>query len=303
MFNYATAEEQKSLSEEICKAFEGGPESRTALAKKITIELQNDIEQRDLSGLILDKEFIPVGTQAEWTLKGKMRVYWHEPGSYAPRTSVFQRVFTLTTEMLSAHPEFEITQLRAGRYGTIADQASSAREAILGAINARVWNTLVGSIATSGVPNYAAAAGGVTKTVLDAAITYVNDQPGGGAKAIIGRRTVLDKILDFNISTYEVGAFDDATKRQIIQTGSLGQYRGVPIIGLPQWRDANGRATISSENIIVVGGGSGKFVVAQNLESMDDIDIDTLVWHMHMWTKVGCAVFFPERNYRINIAL
>jgi hypothetical protein len=301
MFNFATAAEQKALSEEICKAFEGGPESRSALAKKITKELQNDVDQRDLSGFIFDKEFIPLGTQVEWTLKGKMRVYWHEPGSYAPRTAVVQKVFTMTTEMLSAHPEFEITQLRSGRYGTIADQATSAREAILGAINARVWNTLVGSVPTSGVINYAAAAGGITKTALDTAITYCNDQVGGGARAIVARQNLLDKILDFNINTYEVGVFDDATKREIVQTGKIRTYRGVPLIGLPQWKDAYGRNTISNSDIMVVGGGSGKFAVTQNLESMDDIDIDTLVWHMHMWTKVGVAVFFPERNYRINV--
>lgn len=303
MFNYATAEEQKALSEEICDAFEGGSESRTAMAKKITKELQDDVEQRDLSGLIFDKEFIPVGTQAEWILKGKMRVYWHEPGSYAPRTAVFQRVFTLQTEMLSAHPEFEITQLRAGRYGTIADQATSAREAILGAINARVWNTIQGSIASTD-PNYTniASGGTLTKAALDAAITYCNDENGGGARAIIGRRHLMDALLDFgSVSDVDSGVFGDRTKEEVLRMGVLGVYRGVPIVGLPQWQDANGLNTISNQDVMIMGGGSGKFVTSQNLESMDDIDIDTLMWHLHLWTKVGMAVFFPERNYRIHL--
>lgn len=301
MRNYATAEEQKALSDEICAAFESGPEGRHAMAKKITKELQDDVEQRDLSGLILDKEFIPVGTQVEWTLKSKMKVYFHEPGSYAPRTGVFQRVFSLTTEMLSAHPEFEITQLRAGRYGTIADQASDAREAILGATNALIWNTIKGSIGTTD-PNYANAAGGITKASLDKALTWCNDQAGGGARAIVGRRHLMDKVMDFNISSTAHNIFPESTKEQIMKTGAIGVYRGVPIIGLPQWQDANGFNTISNTDIMIMGSGSGKYVVNQEIESMDDIDIDTLMWHMHMWTKIGAAVFFPKRNYRINIA-
>lgn len=302
MLNYATAEEQKALAAEISQTWDSGEEGRRALAQKITKELQNDVEQRDLSGFIFDKEFIPEGQEVEWKLKSKMKVYWHEPGSYAPRTAVTQRVFTLATDMLSCHPEFEITQLKAGRYGTVSDQMKDAREAMLGAINARIWNTLTGSI-TSSSPNYANSAGSISKSALDAALTWCNDQPGGGAKAIIARKHILDDILDFTVGTNgDVGVFSDAVKDQIIKTGTLGGvYRGVPLIGLTQWQDAFGKNTISNTDVMVVGGGSGKFVVRMDYDSMDDIDINTLVWHMHVWTRVGVAVFFPNRNYRISL--
>lgn len=302
MDNFASAEFQKALAEEMCSAFDGNnPEKRAALAKKITRKLQNEVDQRDLSGLLLEKEFIPLGTQVEWTLDTPMRVYWHEPGSYAPRTAIYQKVFTLTTEMLSVHPEYELNQLRAGRYGTIAYQAQKARDAILGAVNSKIWNTVVGSIATTAV-NYANSSGGPTKAALDRAITWVSDQPGGGPTAIVGRRPILDRILDFTIgSNGDIGAFSDSVKDQILKTGAIGVYRGVPIVPLPQWIDANGRNTIGGEDILVMGSGSGKFVVQTDLQSLDDIEVDTLMWHMHIWTRVGVAVFFPLRNYRINI--
>lgn len=301
MENFASAEFQKALATEMCQAFDD-PSQRTALAKKITRKLQNEVDQRDLSGFLLDKEFIPLGTQVEWTLDTPMRVYWHEPGSYAPRTSIYQKTFTLTTEMLSVHPEYELNQLRAGRYGTIAYQSQKARDAILGAINSKIWNTLTGSIATTAV-NYANDAGGLTKASLDTAITWCSDQPGGGPKAIVARRPRLDAILDFNTDgSADLGIFDDATKRQVLQTGAIGVYRGVPLIPLPNWIDGNGVNTISSNDVMVVGGGSGKFVVQTDLQSMDDINVDTLIWHIHMWTRIGVAIFFPLRNYRINVA-
>jgi hypothetical protein len=75
----------------------------------------------------------------------------------------------------------------------------------------------------------------------------------------------------------------------------------VPLVPLPQWIDANGRNTIGSEDILVMGGGSGKFVVQTDLQSLDEVEVDTLMWHLHIWTRVGMAIFFPLRNYRINI--
>jgi hypothetical protein len=303
MDNFASAEVQKALAEEMSKAFDSNDLSlRSALAKKITQKLQNDIEQRDLSGFLLDKEFIPLGTNVEWTLPSKMRVYWHEPGSYAPRTAIFQKVFTLATEMLSAHPEYELNQLRAGRYGTIADQTGMAREALLGAINAKTWSTVVGSITSAG-PNYANDTGGLlTKASLDFAINWANDQAGGGAKAIVGRRHLLNPILDFgSVGNVDSGVFSDSVKDQILRTGAIGVYRGVPLIPLMQWVDGNGSNTITNQDVMVMGSGSGKFVVQQNLDSLDNIDIDALIWHIHMWTRVGMAVWFPERNFRIYV--
>jgi len=303
MENFASAEFQKALAEEMCAAFDSNdPAKRAALAAKITRKLQNELDQRDLSGMFFDKEFIPLGTQVEWTLDSPMRVYWHEEGSYAPRTAIYQKVFTMTTNMLSAHPEYELNHLRAGRYGTIAYQAQKARDAMLGAINAMVWNTLIGSISSTDV-NYANDSGGLTKASLDAAITWCSDQPGGGPRAIVARRPHLDKILDYGTASTpgDTGVFDDATKRQVLTTGQMGNYRGVPLIALPQWVDANGQNTIAANEVMIVGGGSGKFVTQTNLQSLDEIEVDDLMWHMHIWTRVGAAVFFPLRNYRINL--
>ena len=32
------------------------------------------------------------------------------------------------------------------------------------------------------------------------------------------------------------------------------------------------------------------------------IDVDTLVWHIHLYMKMGAAVFFPERMAKIVVS-
>ena len=89
-------EEKQALSEAVASEFKDAwktPEGREALALKITKYIRQDVEQQDLSGLILDKEYLTLGQKPEYTLNSKLKAYWHEPGSYAPRTAMTQRVY------------------------------------------------------------------------------------------------------------------------------------------------------------------------------------------------------------------
>lgn len=271
---------------------------RDAMAEKIVKYIRLDVEQRDLSGLVLDKDYFSLGQTPEYILREKLRAYWHAPGSYAPRTQMIQRAFTVPTDMISCHPEYEIGQLKAGRYGSISDQMQEARNEILGQINSLVFNTLVASIPTTN-QNYAAlTSSNVTKAALDNALNWVNDQPGG-AKAIIGRRSKMDAITNFNST---VGTYSDKTLDDIMRDGVVNIYRGVPVIGLSQYYDGNHLPTIDPNEILVVGNKVGKFVVTEDIQQMADIDVDDLMWHMHVWTRVGCAVFHPQHMYRISLS-
>jgi len=292
----------QAFAEEMIEAI-NTPEDRTAVANKIVKYISDSIEQTDLASLILPKETIPVGTTAEYAVPGQLKAYWHEPGSYAPRTRMTQKVFTVPTWMISAHPEYEISQLEAGRYGNVQDQVKAAREAILGAINARVFNTVSGSV-SSGDRNYFSCTDTkVTPTVLDYAINHVEDQYGS-AQVIVGRKNLLFPMLNFNTdsSAGDLGIFSDSMKEKVFNTTKIPSYRGIPVVGLPQWRDGFGRLTIPQNEILVVGESIGRYVVNQELRSKDDINVDDLIWHIHLYMKVGCAVFFPERMAKIVIA-
>lgn len=296
----STKEKWQAFASEMREAM-SDEDKRHAIANKIVKYISDSIDQTDLASLILPKEYIPVGTTAEYAVPGKLKAYWHEPGSYAPRTRMVQKVFTVPTWMISAHPEYEISQLEAGRYGSAQDQIKAAKEAIQGAINARVWNTLSGTI-TSGERNYFTAATALTMSALDSAINYVEDQYGS-VQCIVGRRNLLFQMLSFNTDSTagDLGIFSDSMKEKIFNERKIPSYRGIPVIGLPQWRDGFGKLTIAQNEILVVGTDVGKYVVNQELRSQDEIEVDTLFWHIHLYMKMGCAAFFPERMAKITI--
>ena len=296
----STKEKWAAFAEEMKTAIDS-KEGRIAVANKITKYISDSIEQSDLASLILPKEFVPVGTTPEYTIRGKLKAYWHEPGSYAPRTRMTQKVFTVPTWMVSAHPEYEISQLEAGRYGTVQDQVKAAKEAIQGAVNARVWSTVSGAI-SSGDGNYFTSAAEFSRTALDNAINYVEDQYGS-VKAIVGRKNLLFNMVNWNVDTSagDIGLFSDEMKGKALNSKMLPSYRGIPIVGLPQWRDGFGKLTIPQNEVLVVGQDIGKYVVNQELRSKEAINVDDLIWHIHLYQKVGVAVFFAERCAKIVV--
>jgi len=283
-------------------------EGRKAVANKIVQYISNEVEVSDLSGLILDKVYVRLGDQYEWIHRSKMKAYWSEPGSYAPRTSMSQRTFRIPTKLVAAHPEYEVGLLKAGRYGTVQEQIMAARDAILGEINAMVFNTLIGAYSAANTnfatctvtgAGTAAAAVATLKAAIDRGIRWVKDRPGG-AKSIVCRGTTADFMLDFanaNNNVFSPNMVDEMMRKGIMQS-----YRGVPIVPLPQYTDAFGKNTIPPNYIAIVGNNIGKVVVEEEFESLQGIDVDTRMWHMNIWNRVGAGVIFTENAYLIKIA-
>lgn len=273
-------------------------EGREALAEKIVKYIRIDVQQRDLSELLLDKDYIPLGQEAEFTEVKGLKAYWHEPGSFAPRSQMIQNVFTVPTKMVSVFPEYELGQMKSGRYGTVVDQMIAARKEILGQTNAMVFNTLKDSISGQ---NAITASGKLTKSALDLAISWVNDH-SDGAKAIVARGSRLDGISDWNYgASGGLGLFSDNMLDQIMRKGIMEAYKGVPIIRLPQYLDGHGQPTINSKTVLVIGDTVGKYVVREEVEQMTDVEISNLMWQMHVWSRIGCAVFHPERCAKITL--
>jgi len=274
------------------------PQQRRAIALKILKYIKEDVMRDDLVGLLVNVERIPLGATPQWIVREGVKAYVHEPGSYAPRSTVTQRVFTLTTELVSVHPEMNLDQLKTGRYGTIADIRRMGTEQLLGRKYAYVWNTLIGSIASTDT-NYgtfaSTASTATKKAALDTALSWVNDKNIRGAKAIVGRYTAVDWISD-------IDGFSEKTKFIIESEGLLGSYRGVPIIRLHQYQDGYGIDRINEDEIFVIGNDTGRMGVTQDLEVMDDININDKTWHLRVDEQYGVALFYPEKNYRLAIS-
>jgi hypothetical protein len=269
---------------------------RQALALTFLKYVQLNVERDNILPLIADVETVPVGATPQWIVRKGVKAYVHEPGTYAPRSMVTQITNTIQSEMISVHPELEISQLQAGRYGSIADITSMCKEELLGRKYAAAWTTLINSITTTTEgSNYGTynTTSSVTakKNIIVSGLKWVEDV-GKGARAIVGRFTLVADITEFD-------GYSEVTKSEIDRAGWLGRYRGVPIVSLKQYTDGYGVRLINADNIMIVSNETTKLAITEPLQVREAIDIDTLMWHMHMWEKYGFGVFLPEFNFKI----
>lgn len=274
------------------------PEERSAIALTILEYVKEDIRRADMEALMVDVYNFNIGESPQWITRKGLKAYVHEPGSYSPRSTITQAILTINTEQVSVHPEFELNQLRAGRYGTIADVRQMASDELLGRKYSIIWSTVIGSItsANSNYTTFASAATAATKLLaLDSALDYVDDASPGGIKAIVGRATALGWVKTTSL-------WSEDTKRQIETTGQWGAYKGVPIVQLRQYTDGYGNRWIQDNEILILGFGSTKLGRNQDLEVLDDLNIDDKMWHLRLDEQYGVVVHYPDYNYRIHVS-
>lgn len=279
------------------------PGERRAVAETIVKEIREDIEMDDmLATLDVDIQYFEEGQTVQFRTKAGLKAYVHEEGSYAPRSQLTTYVLTLQTELVSVHPEVEIGQIR--RYGTLEDIRAEAREEMLGHQYAVLWNTMYGAIGSSDANYWAglttASAANVFKAAVDSGFDYVADQPGSTVTAIVGRRSAFSWLQD-PVAWGSTYGPSEKTKETLDFQPFQAQYRGIPVIMLNQYKDGYGINRIANNEIMVLGKDTLKMGVDRPLGVKEDINVDNLMWHLHMYMKYGAAVLYPERNARIHI--
>lgn len=300
-----TSDEVREFAQAMQQVDFNDPSQRKAVAETIVKDLRQEIEQDDIIRTLgVDVQYFNEGQTVQFVTRKGVKAYVHEPGSYAPRSTITNRVQTLYTEMCSVHPELEIGQLKSGRYGSVQDLKDMALSELLGRKYGIIWSTLVGSINTASTTQYGAMTTVMTaaqkKLVLDSGIDYVADQQGSNVQAIIGRRSALNWLADY--TAYGTTGPSDSRKSDLDNSVYPMTYRGVPVVMLNQYTDGWGVNVIQAGQIMVLGSNTVKLGVERTVDFMETIDVDTLMWHIHIFEKYGCGVFFPERNYRIGIS-
>jgi hypothetical protein len=282
-------------------------EERKVIADVVTTKMVEEIRKEDITPFFADIDTFNVGDTPEYTFNKGLKAHVHEPGTYAPRSTFTQRTITIGTELVTVHPEMELSQLQAGRYGTMATMKNMAREELLGHKNSILWTTLINSIpSTAPEGNYrsyaSTASNAIKKDLLVSGIDYVDDTAPGGIKAIVGRRSVLGFLNELgseNTGTY----YSEQMKQRIEGTGGslIGDFRGIPLVALHQYTDGYDVNRINADNIMLVANDTTKLAVTEPISTLEDINIDDRMWHWRVSEKYGAAVFWPERNFRFEI--
>lgn len=299
-----TSTEREELVKEMQSADWMDAEFRKAVADTVTKKLTEQVRKEDITQYYATIDRFKVGDTPEYTFQKGLKAYVHEVGTYAPRSHIIQRTLTVSTELVSVHPEMEISQLEAGRYGNMGSIRTMAAQELQGRKNAYLWNVLIASIAATDT-NYgtfaSTAALGVKKNVLVSGLDYVDDIAPGGVKAIVGRRSVLGFIN-------ELDGYAETTKTEIDnlarRTGGgllLGTFRGIPVVGLHQYTDGLDVTRINASNIMIIANDTTRLAITEDLRMLQDVNVDDRTWHIHWSEKYGAFVLWPEYNFRIGV--
>lgn len=233
-----------------------------------------------------------------------LQAFWTAKGGYIDETELKTNRFTMGRDTIGFHvKEFE-DKIRLNFAWSLEKIIGLAEKRLDAQINQKMFQMLQAAV-TSSSPYYVNAAGGLTKLMLDNAITNVQDalRPNGVARmpvTLLGRRAVVDAIS--NVVTDPSALYDPEATAEIRRNGRLGVYRGANIQVLENYGDDNDVEYLPSNELWVFGGEVGKFVFyggpitkAWNENAYD---------YMHYRTRrdMGGLVYHPEYSRRIVIS-
>lgn len=237
-----------------------------------------DTERTDFDGRIFIRE------------AGGLKAFYMARGGYIEASELTSEISEVPRDMLGVHVwEFEDKFLT-----NFAESAQTLRDLSIrrmdAEINRRV-HTVLAEAVPSGSPFYLATPG-LSKPGVDAAIAAVQDASDSGEVVIVGRPTMTRQIMDFD-------GYGNETLEEIRNKGVLGQYRGVPIVELKNYKDEDGQPYLPSNEMWIMTRDTGKFAFFGGLKSKEFTELDNWYWHYLARRDTGVLVHHPERARRL----
>lgn len=271
--------------------------NREALAQLIIEYVQPNHITTDFIGMLLNTRSLSLNDALVKKVRKGITVHTWVPGSISLKSevTVTERInYILDAAIVSLLAnEWE---LESGEIGTVSDLRTEALAKMRDYYLNKVF-TALGTIWTeANTPsNFTDCGGAINQTALDDMIERIN-QTTPGAKAIVGVRSALTPILKF------AGFFTDGTHstevpenvREVMQTGWLGKYMGVPIVSLNQIYDnpEDYNALLPTDKILIVGENVGDFITYGPEKSKEWTDNEPTppYWHLDIVQQFGMLI-------------
>lgn len=215
-------------------------------------------------------------------------------------------VVNYALERIITKMRMNLWELQRGELGTLDSFRSEMESGMIDELVARVY-TLLASVwnGTTSRTNYVdATSTGITTTILDNMVETVLYR-AGSVRAIVGSRAAL-------LPIYKMGGIVEITPtvntntngviglQEILlewrRTGRLAQFRGIPLIELPQVfrRTYNNYDTplVDMSRVLVIGDNAGEIVLYGGTDSQESTDLTTEPgdYVLAMWRQYGMIV-------------
>jgi hypothetical protein len=232
-----------------------------------------------------------------------VKAFWTARGGYIDESQMKTSRFSMGRDTIGFHVSEFDDKLRLNFANSMESMIALGYQAMDAQINKRMFDTFQAAVDVSS-DYYVAASAGLTKDVLDNAITEVADElrPKNGVFppiTIMGRRAAVDKIS--NVATIGDGLFDPEGTAEVRARGRLGTYRGANIQVLPNYYDENRNSLLPANELWVFGGTVGKLVFYGGTvtKTWEENTVDYR--HYRARRDVGFSVWHPEFARRIVI--
>lgn len=204
-------------------------------------------------------------------------------------------------------------ELESGEIGSVQTITAEMRAKLRDYYLNKVFTALTSIWTVGNTPNnYISAGGAVTATILKNAIDYVN-KTTPGAKAIFGSRAALTPIMGFAGYWYGTPAGGSGTNwgsetiiTEILKTGWLGSYLGVPIVVAPQTYDYpdSHNKMFPEDKLLVIGENVGEFITYGDVKAQEWTENKVVPpqWNTVIYQSFGLLVTNAQGIYVIAVS-
>lgn len=252
----------------------------------------------DIIGMLLNTKQMNPGDMLVKKLRKGLKVWTHVPGSIPLRgeITVTERTnYVLDTAIIGATANQ--WELESGELGTAESIRSEMMAKLRDYYLTKVFTGLSTIWTATNTPdNFTSVGGTITQTALVNAIDKIN-QTTAGAKVIVGSRAAIQPITSFTYwhSNSTTGtSMVESMADEVLRTGKLGQFYGVPILAIDQVYDNPEDHTklIPEDKILVIGKNVGDFILYDAPKTQEYIDNKPVPpqWNVAIWQQFGFMI-------------
>jgi len=197
-------------------------------------------------------------------------------------------------------------EMESGEIGTLQEIKSEMAAKLRDFYYNKIFSALGSIWSLSNTPdNYVSVGGVITNTALEAAINRIN-QTTTGAKAIVGLRSVVTPISKFAAFWSDGSNVGKSQTKidEVLNTGKIGVYYGVPIVAIDQVYDSPDtyKPLYPSDFILVVGEGVGEFITYGDVKNKQWSDMNPTPpqWMIEIYQQFGMIIDNAQGIYMLD---
>ena len=270
---------------------------RKEMAQEISATILEGFEYENLLDIMSNVEDVPFEGRSFLKEVRGLRAFWIARGGYIEASTMRADVAEIPRDTIGFHVyEFE-DKLRTNFGETQANLIDLGIQRLGAEVNVRALKMFQAAIPTTS-PYYISGAG-LSLTAVNTAIREVADASRSQNVALVGRRTMIDQIVDA-IAAGPYGAFLPETNEDLLRRGVLGTYRGARIVVLTNYKDDQDIPFFPANELFVIGSDASKFAFFGGLLAKEWVDGDNWYWHYIARRDFGGLIYRPERARRIK---